>query len=61
MNMGEAWRSIFKKYIDCYKSIQTLHENGIVDEEEKAVHEHNLLHNIIVTMESNRRLKSKCM
>lgn len=50
--MGEAWRSIFKKYIDCYKSIQTLHENSIIDGEEKAVHEHNLLHNIIVTMES---------
>lgn len=50
--MGEAWRSIFKKYIDCYKSIQILYENGIVDEEEKAVHEHNLLHNIITTMES---------
>ena len=44
--------STYKKYINSYKAIQTLYENGILDEEEKAVHEHNLLHNIIVTMES---------
>ena len=44
--------STYKKHIDSYKAIQTLYENGILDEEEKAVHEHNLLHNIIVTMES---------
>ena len=45
-------KHIFRKYIECYKSIQTLHENGIIDEEEKAVYEHNLLYNIMVTMES---------
>lgn len=50
--MGEVWKAIFRKYIDSYKAIQTLHENGIMDEEEKAVNEHNLLHNIMVTMES---------
>ena len=50
--MDPVWRNIFRKYIDSYKAIQTLHENGILDEEEKAVHEHNLLYNIMVTMES---------
>ena len=50
--MNSAWKNIFRKYIDSYKAIQTLHENGILDGEEKAVHEHNLLFNIMVTMES---------
>ena len=50
--MNPVWKNIFRKYIDSYKAIQTLHENGILDGEEKAVHEHNLLYNIVVTMES---------
>ena len=50
--MSETWKNIFRKYTDSYKAIQTLHENGIMNKEEKAVHEHNLLHNIMVTMES---------
>ena len=50
--MGEVWKAIFRKYIDSYKAIQTLHENEIMYEEEKEVHEHNLLYDIIVTMES---------
>ena len=50
--MDEIWRKIFQKYIDCYKAIQTLEENGIFDEEEKAAHEHNLLFEIVETMKS---------
>jgi len=37
----------FYKYVLCYDAIQTLANNGITDEEEKAVHEHNLLFQII--------------
>lgn len=50
--MNDIYKNIFKRYIKCYMAIQTLAENGLFDEEEKAAHEHNLLHNIIVTMES---------
>lgn len=50
--MNSTWKIMFEKYIDSYNAIQILHENGIFDEEEKAVHEHNLLHKIITTMES---------
>lgn len=47
----KVWHEIFKKYIECYKAIQTLAKNGIIDcEEEKAVHEHNLLWQIIEDM-----------
>lgn len=48
--MNEVWKNIFKEYIKSYEAIQTLECNGIFDEEEKAVHEHNLLFNIIETM-----------
>lgn len=50
--MREVWKSIFEKYIKCYEAIETLHMNGILDEEEKAVHEHNLLFNIVETMKT---------
>ena len=48
--MHEEHKQILKKYIKCYEAIQTLHENSIFDDEEKEVHEHNLLFNIIETM-----------
>ena len=48
--MNEAWKNISKEYISCYEAIQILERNGIFDEEEKQVHEHNLLFNIIETM-----------
>lgn len=50
--MTEVWKSIFKKYVEGYKAIQHLESLGIIDEEEKAVHEHNLLFQIIDTMQS---------
>ena len=50
--MNQVWTIIFKKYIKDYEAIQTLHEDSILDDEEKAVHEHNLLHNIIETFKS---------
>lgn len=50
--MDDMLKSIFNKYLKCYEAIQVLHDNGILDEEEKAVHEHNLLHSIIVMMDS---------
>lgn len=50
--MNEAWKNIFKKHVDCYEAIETLSENAIFDEEEKAVHEHNLLWQIIEDMRS---------
>lgn len=48
--MNEVWKRIFKEYVDSYEAIQTLERNSIFDEEEKAVHEHNLLFGIIETM-----------
>ena len=48
--MTETWKNIFRQNIKCYEAIQTLHEYGFLDEEEKAVHEHNLLFDIIETM-----------
>lgn len=48
--MTEFWKRVFKNNIDCYRSIQILAERGIIDEEEKAVFEHNLLYDIIDTM-----------
>lgn len=50
--MNEVWKQIFNGYVESYKAIQTLQKNGLLDEEEKAVHEHNLLCEIIGTMES---------
>lgn len=50
--MNSVWKNIFKKYIDCFEAIQLLAHNGIFDEEEKAVHEHNLLFEIIGTMKT---------
>lgn len=50
--MNEVWKNIFKKYIACNEAIQLLAHEGIFDEEEKAVHEHNLLFEIIETMKS---------
>lgn len=47
-----AWHNIFREYVECYKSIQTLSRNGILDDEEKAVHEHNLLFNLVETMKT---------
>lgn len=49
--MNTIWKQIFEEYIECYKAIQILSKKGIFDEEEKSVHEHNLLHNLIETME----------
>ena len=45
--MNEICEKAFKTYIACYEAIQLLARNGIFDEEEKAVHEHNLLFQII--------------
>ena len=50
--MNEVWKKLSNEYIASYESIQVLARNGIIDEEEKAVHEHNLLFGIIETMRS---------
>ena len=50
--MNDMLKGIFAKYLKCYKAIQVLHDNGIFDEEEKSVHEHNLLHSIMIMVES---------
>lgn len=50
--MNDMCKNIYKKYIKCYIAIQTLAENGLFDDEEKAVHEHNLLHSIMVMIDS---------
>lgn len=50
--MNEVWNRIFKRYIKCYEAIEVLAMEGIIDEEEKSVHEHNLLFNIIETMKT---------
>lgn len=48
--MNTIWKQIFEEYVKCYEAIQILARKGIFDEEEKAVHEHNLLYEIIETM-----------
>lgn len=39
--------TIFREYVDCYNAIQVLKIHGILDEEEAAVCEHNLLADVI--------------
>ena len=48
--MGELLKDVFKEYIAGFEGIQVLARIGVFDEEEKAIHEHNLLFNIIDTM-----------
>lgn len=50
--MNEAWKNFSKKCIESYDSLQTLEANGLIDEEEKAVHEHNLLFEILSIMKT---------
>ena len=50
--MNDMLKNIFAKYLKCYEAIQILHDNGIFNEEEKSVHEHNLLHSIMIMVES---------
>lgn len=50
--MNKDWYELAKTCVDCYNAIQILAENGILDEEEKAVYEHNLLVDIIMTFAS---------
>lgn len=50
--MNQAAKSAYKQCIKCYEAIQTLAFNNIFDEEEKAVHEHNLLCNCIEVMKT---------
>ena len=56
--INEVWKSIFRKYVACYNAINLLAHEGILDEEEKAVHEHNLLFEIIETMRSETEEQS---
>lgn len=48
--MNEATQNFFKQSIKSYEAIETLSMNGLFDEEEKHVHEHNLLFGIIDRM-----------
>lgn len=48
--MNEAQKRMLQDYIESYEAIQTLEKNGLLDEEEKATHEHNLLFQIIKEM-----------
>lgn len=50
--MNESWKKALKKYIACYEAIQLLEHEDIFDEEEKSVHEHNLLFNIVEAFRS---------
>lgn len=50
--MNPQLKNVFKQCIKCYEGIEALAFNHIFDEEEKAVHEHNLLHNIIEVMKT---------
>lgn len=50
--MTEVWKEIMRENVESYKAIQILKNNSILDEEEVAVHEHNLLFSIIETFES---------
>lgn len=55
--MNEAIENFFEKSIKSYEAIETLSHNGLFDEEEKTVHEHNLLFGIIDMMRSELFLK----
>lgn len=48
--MDELWKTVFEESVDSYEAIQTLQDHGLLDDEEKAVIEHNLLFNIIKVM-----------
>ena len=48
--MNGLLKDVFKEYIAGFEGIQVLARIGVFDEEEKAIHEHNLLFNIIDTM-----------
>ena len=50
--MNPTLKNVFKQCIKCYEGIEVLAFNNIFDDEEKAVHEHNLLHNIIEVMKT---------
>lgn len=52
LGIDEVWREVFERYIGCYKAIQLLGDEDVLDEEEKTVYEHNLLFNIIETFSS---------
>ena len=58
--MNEAWKKIFKIYIECYKAIQTLKRYALFADEEASVLEHVLLHNIITNMEIEIETPEKC-
>lgn len=45
--VNEALLTIFRERVDCYNAIQVLKIHGILDEEEAAVCEHNLLADVI--------------
>lgn len=47
--MNDVWKRIFERNIKCYEAIQLLYESSILDDEERSVHEHNLLNQIIAT------------
>ena len=52
MIMNDAWKRIFKKYIDCHEAIHTLEINSVIDGDEADSHRNQLLHEIIETMKS---------
>lgn len=51
-NMNEAWKNFSKKCIESYDALQTLNGNGLMTEEEKTIHEHNLLIEILSIMKT---------
>lgn len=51
-DMNEAWKRIFKKYIEDFHAIDKLQSDGILDYEETMKVKNKLLVDIIVTMES---------
>lgn len=50
--MNEAWKNIFKDYIDSYNAIQTLKRNDLLDDESRVELEQDLLYEIIKTMKT---------
>ena len=45
----KVWKNIFKKYIQCYESIECLRDNHIIEPDDSIELKRNLLDDIIET------------
>lgn len=48
--MDNTWRNIFRDFVDCYEALDTLGNNGILDDVAYEEAKYKLLDNIIEAM-----------